>query len=235
MNLLQLCQRFAQRTGLPVAMTVFNGSPVYLQIATLLDEVLDYLTTQHSLVQLRKQAVFTSVDGENQGVLNQIAPGFLRFCKGSFFDRARRLEVSGPLSPREWQAQKALAVSGPYSWFRVIGEDLCLLPNAGAGHELAFEYQSSYAVYDSDTGEFKQYVTKDQDLLVLPDTLLLAGLRWRWKAEKGQDYAEEFRAFETLATSYDMVDKGARALMMDGSQDSARPGIIVPSGNWIQP
>lgn len=236
MNLVELCNRFAIRTGLPQSNTVFGGNTTMAQIAGLLDEVLDYLTSEYNFQQLREEAVFGAQEFEYQGVLNVLAPkGFARLCSGTFFDRTNRLEVQGPLTQAEWQALKATTITGPATWFKIQNEALYLTPPPATYTEFAFEYMSNFAVRERSGGARKRYPTKDDDLFQLPDDLLLAGLRWRWKAEKGLDYAEELRQFEILARSKAMTSGGARAYSLDGCGAKAVPGIIVPSGNWSLP
>jgi hypothetical protein len=234
MNIVELCNRFAVRTGLPESVTVFAGNSTLRQVAVLLDEVLDFLTTEYVFESLQREVVFTSLGQEDQGELAAMAPGFSRFARDTFFDRTQNLQILGPLTPTEWQAQKSLVTAGPYSWFRVVGGRLNLQPAPPAGHTMAFEYHSKFPVKGSG-GVLKQYPNHDADTFLLPDELLLAGLRWRWKAEKGFDYAEEFRQFETLAKSQAMTSGGARAYSLDSSMPIASPGIIVPTGNWMVP
>ena len=236
MNLVELCNRFALRTGLPQSNTAFGGSTTMAQIAGLLDEVLDYLTSEYNFQNLREEAVFSGGVSELQGSLAALAPnGFSRLCRDTFFDRTERLAVQGPLTDVEWQALKATTLTGPATWFRIRGDSLYLTPPQ-PGHQFAFEYMSNFAVLSSGGGGArKRYATLDSDMFLLSDDLLLAGMRWRWKAEKGLDYAEELRQFEILARSQAMTSGSARAYSLDGCGVKAVPGIIVPSGNWSLP
>jgi hypothetical protein len=235
MNLVELCTRFALRTGLPTSTTVFGGGSTLAQVAALLDEVLDYLTSEYSFQNLREEAVFTGTAVELQGTIAALASnGFSRLCSDTFFDRTERLAVQGPLTEVDWQAMKATTLTGPATWFRIRGDNLYLTPPQ-PGHQFAFEYMSNFAVRERTSGVRKRYATLDSDEFLLSDDLLLAGLRWRWKAEKGLDYAEELRQFEILARSKAMTSGGARAYSLDGCGAKAVPGIIVPSGNWSLP
>lgn len=236
MNLVELCNRFALRTGLPQSTTVFGGSTTMAQIAGLLDEVLDYLTSEYNFQNLREEAVFSGQATEFHGTLQTLAPnGFSRLCRDTFFDRTERLAVQGPLTDVEWQALKATTLTGPATWFRIRGDSLYLTPPQ-PGNQFAFEYMSNFAVQSAGSGGVrKRYATLDSDLFLLSDDLLLAGMRWRWKAEKGLDYAEELRQFEILARSQAMTSGSARAYSLDGCGVKAVPGIIVPSGNWSLP
>lgn len=234
MNYLELCNDFAQRTALPTATSIASSTTLG-QVGALLREVLDDLTSNYDFDELVEDATFSTVDADLQGLLSAIAPlGYERLRAGTFFNRSLRLEVPGALTGREWQAQKAMASSGPISWFRIRNRALYMEPKPSAGQLCAFEYYSNFAV-EASGGARKQYPTADTDTFLLPDKLLMAGLRWRWKAEKGFDYAEEFRAYQELANATAGTSKAARQLSMEGSSGSAVPGIVVPIGNWITP
>lgn len=234
MNFLELCNVFAKRTSLPTATSV-SGSSTLEQVGALLQEILDDLTTNYNFESLIEEASFATVNADMQGMIDAIAPlGFERMRTGTFFNHSLRLEVPGALSGREWQAQKTMAASGPVAWFRLRNRALYMGPIPAAGQLCVFEYYSNFAVV-SNVGARKQYPTADSDTFLLPDKLLLAGLRWRWKAEKGFDYAEEFRTYQELAKSLASTSQAARPLSLEGPCGDARPGIIVPIGNWITP
>ena len=237
MNLLQLCDAFALRTGLPRSAAV-EASTTYQQLAGLLQEILDDLTTNYAFQSLVEEAQFTT-NGvvQYQGDLSDIAPlGFERVRQGTFFNRTLRIEVPGPLSPTEFQALQALSQTGPVSYFRIKSNSLFLDPIPGDGQLCAFEYFSKFAVVGpSPSFTRKQYPSEDGDTFLLPDELLLAGLRWRWKAEKGFDYAEEFSTYQLMAKAKAATSEVARPISMDGGVRDARPGIVVPAGTWIQP
>lgn len=234
MNFLELCNTFAKRTGLPTAASV-SGASALTQVSALFGEVLDHLTTNYDFDSLVEDAQFSTQATDLQGLLSAIAPlGYERMRNETFFNRSLRLEVPGALTGREWQAQKAMASTGPISWFRIRNNALYMEPKPAAGQLCVFEYYSNFAVVEAG-GTRKQYPSADSDSFLLPDKLLLAGLRWRWKAEKGFDYAEEFAAFQMLANALAGTSKASRPLSMEGSSGQAAPGIVVPVGNWITP
>lgn len=237
MTLLQLCNNFALRTGLPQSASV-GGSTTFEQLRGLLQEILDDLATRYVFQGIIEEAQFTTNSTVAfQGDLASIAPlGFTRIRPGTFFNRTLGIEVPGPLTGAESQALQTTPRNGPVSWYRIRANSLFMDPIPGEGNLCVFEYVSEFAVLGPDpTYTRKQYPTEDGDTFLIPDKLLLAGLRWRWKAEKGFDYAEEFAAYEALAKQLSATSEGARALSMDGYPVDAKPGIIVPSGNWITP
>lgn len=237
MTLLQICNNFALRTSLPQSASV-GGSTTFEQLRGLLQEILDDLLSRYTFQGVVEEAQFTTNGAVNfQGDLADIAPlGFLRIRPKTFFNRSLRIEVPGPLTASEFQALQTVSHSGPISWYRIRANSLFMDPIPGEGNLCVFEYISEYAVLGpAPTYTRKQYPTEDGDTFLLPDKLLLAGLRWRWKAEKGFDYAEEFAAYEALAKQLSANSEGARPISLDGQGADARPGVIVPAGTWITP
>jgi hypothetical protein len=79
---------------------------------------------------------------------------------------------------------------------------------------------------------YKQYFTLDTDTFLVPEELCIAGLRWRWKKEKGFEYAEDFRSYEMQVKDAMSRDGGKSVICLDGGYKDARPGIMAPEYNW---
>lgn len=234
MSLLTIVQNFCRRTGIAVpTYVVGTTNPQVTQIHALLNEVLEDLCDRWTWQALTREAVFTTVAGEDQGPITALAPsGFLRVSQDTIFNRTLRLPLYGPLMPQQWQALKALPTTGPFYKYRIRGGRLLFNPPAAEGHECAFEYASSFAVVSSNGNTYRATFEVDGDTCLLDERLVQAGLRWKWKAEKGFDYAEEFRRYEEMANNAAGRDATKPKLDMGGGNGDFRPGIWVPSGNW---
>ncbi len=127
---------------------------------------------------------------------------------------------------------KALTITGPRYQYRIRGAHLLVNPTPTAGYTWAFEYISTNWILGSDGTTYKQYATQDDDTILLPEDLVLLGLRWRWKKEKGLDYAEDFESYEMQVKMELGRDGGKRTLRMDGGEQDARPGFGVQSMSW---
>jgi len=130
---------------------------------------------------------------------------------------------------------KAMASTGPRYRYRLRGGKLLVNPTPAAGHTWAFEYVSKNWLLGIDGTTYKQYATLDTDTILLPEDLVLMGLRWRWKKEKGLDYAEDFEEYENQIKTDLGRDGGKETLRMDGESRDARPGIFVPDMSWNLP
>ena len=236
MNLLSLVQKFCQRTNIPSPATVYGSTDdQILQAMGLLEEEVNDLAARHTWQGLQLEASHTTLALEDQGDINTLDPAFSFIRNNTMWDTTDRLPVLGPVSGSEWQELKAVLANGPRYQFRFRGNHLLVNPIPAAGHAWKFEYESKYAILDTDGTTTKEFFTADTDTFLLPDNLLLLGLRWRWKAEKGLDYGELFATYERLVKKAMGSDGGSETLRMDNEGASASPGIFVPVSNWIVP
>ena len=237
LNILSIAQLFCRRQGLPQpTFLVSNANAQASQILGLLEEFCDDLVSRGLWEQTTREAVFTSVAAESQGLIAALAPyGFRGIVPNTFFDRTQRLEVPVAISSQEWQVRKALNISGPLYQARIRQGELLFIPAPPAGHQMAFEYRSDYFVSSTDlvnAVEYVKYPTKDSDFFLVDDSLPIAYLRWAWKSQKGQDYTEEFRKYEILVAQEQSSKRAARPVNLGHNQVDARPGILVPPGSW---
>lgn len=235
MNLLQIVQEFCTRTGLPRPVAIATSQDDQnLQYMGLLNEVLDDLSERKAWSALQMEATFTSLATEDQGALSTLAPfGFVRLQDDLLFNRTSNEVILGPVSPETWQAQKAGMATVSALSYRIKGGHLFLTPAPAAGQTIAFEYKGDYAVVDNTTTPIsgKAYFTRDSDTCLYPDKLLIQGLRWVWKREKGLRYAEEFRKFEAAVANFAGSDGGhAPVNLADGSLPST--GLSVNDRSW---
>lgn len=237
-TLLQIVQEFCIRTGLPKPQSVMTSQDdQLLQIAGLANEVCSDIVRRPSWQALQFETVFQSVAGTDQGAIASLAPNaFLKILNETIFDRTRRLPVFGPRSPQTWQGLKALPMSGPFYQYRIQGNHLHILPAMPEGHTMAFEYVSQGVVLDAKNllMPYKKYFEADGDSFLLDENLLLLGLRWRWKEEKGLPYMESFRLYESALAEASGADASKPALNMGDCASALQPGIFIPAGNWME-
>ena len=236
MTLLQIVQEFCQRTGLTVPQIVMTSQDDQLtQLVGLANEICEDLVRRRAWTTLQYETVFTSQAGSDQGLLTDLAPkAFLKVLNETIFDRTRRLPVFGPRSPQQWQTLKALPMSGPFYQYRIQQGRLKIIPDMPAGHTMAFEYASEGAVHGNSTAAptVKAFFSRDDDTFLLDKSLLILGMRWRWKEEKGLPYTESFRLYEAAVAEAAGADGTKQPLSMNEGSGMIQPGVFVPAGNW---
>lgn len=237
MTMLSVIQNFCRRTQLPVPTTVYGTTDTQvLQVMALLEEEGNDLAARGSWEGLIREASHTTLAAEDQGAISTIAASGFRHIKNqTIWDRTSGLPVAGPMDGPDWQALKAVLATGPRYRFRIRGGKLLVNPSPSAGDSWYFEYVSQYWILGADGTTYKQYFTLDTDTILLPETLVLMGLRWRWKKEKGFDYGEDFRTYEMQVKDVLGHDGGKPVLFMDDNSSGPKPGIWVPDGSWSVP
>ena len=237
MSMLTIIQRFCGRSNIPVPATVYGTTdPQVRQALNLLEEEGNDLASRGDWQGLTFEATHTTIAQEDQGAIATIASNGFKYIKlDTIWDRNLTEPVYGGVSPQDWQALKAVAVTGPRYQYRIRGGRLLSNPAPTAGHTWAFEYVSKNWILGADGTTYKQYFTLDTDTVLLPEELLSLGLRWRWKKEKGLEYAEDFRTYETQVAQALASDGAKRTLNMGGNGEGANPRVFIPAGSWVTP
>lgn len=235
MSLLTIVQTYCARAGLSVPNNVVGSTDhQIIQIKGLLDEVVEDLIDRWDWQELQREATFTTVAAEDQGAIIDIATdGFVRIFNSTIFNRTLRLPLFGPMTKEKWQSIKALPTTGPFYKYRIRQGRLLFNPAGADGHTCAFEYQSNWVIKDSPAAAAsKSTFVLDSDCCVFPDNILIAGLRWKWRSEKGLDYAEEKLRYETLTNNAAGRDTPKATIDLTAETPSLVPGIWVSPGNW---
>lgn len=234
MSLLTVINRFAAEVNIDSNVTTVMGTtdPQIIQMKSLLQKEVDDLSGRGDWEALVNEATHTTLNQEDQGAITSIASNGYRYIKNdTIWDRDLRLPVY-VIDGTDWQQVKAIAVTGPRYQARIRGGKLIANPIPVAGNTWAFEYVTWNSVTDSTGVTQKQYFTADSDLMLLPEFIIEAGLKWRWKSEKGFEYAENFRTYENLVANALSRNGMKRAVRMDQSAATPKPKVYVPEGNW---
>lgn len=232
MSLLTIVQDACRGLALPVPTGIIASTdPSVQQLRRLADQEGRDLLHTHTWRKLVKEQTFTTTATEVQS--NVLPSDFDRFFNETVFNRTNTRRVLGPLTPHEWQAEKAILASVLYDAFRLRGNDFIVTPVPAAGETWAFEYVSKWWVdTDSDdVGEADGFAS-DTDEPLFSEELMTLGLTWRFRQAKGLDYAEPFRSYQIVLADDIARDGGRRTLDMKGSHPQGARIPYVSEGDW---
>ena len=231
MTLLTMIQDVTDLVGIPRPSTVIGSNDdsvrTLLAFANREGRTLVKRTIWQETV---KEAIHTTVAAEEQGLLETIAPGFNWGVGRTLWNRSNQEPVNGPLTPQQWQYEKARLGTGPYFEFRIKQRKLYFYPAPAAGQTVAFEYASRYFC-ESASGEAQDVWEADTDVGILPEDTMIKGIHWRYLQSKGLDYAEAFREYEIDVAQRIARNGGKPILYLDGCPTPA-PGLNIPDGSW---
>lgn len=236
MAMLQTIQRFCRRTNISVPTSVIGTTDTQVaQIYALLEEEISDLADRGTWQALTLEATHTTLNAESQGAITSIASDGFQYIKNqTIWDRTENLPViviDGP----DWQSEKGFANTAPRYMARIRAGLLLVTPDPVAGNTWAFEYVTQNAILDTNGSTRKQYFTADTDTFLLDEAIITMGLRWRWKKEKGFDYAEDFRTYEKKVENA-LSRQGLQRIFYQDRGDRTRdPHIILNQGNWPLP
>lgn len=234
MSLLSLVKRFAAEINVDSNVQTVMGTtdPQITQIKALLETEGRDLSGRGEWESLINEAIHTTVATESQGAITSIATNGFRFIKNdTFWDRSTILPIY-VIDASGWQQLKGSASTSPKYQVRIRGGNLISNPTPAAGLTWAFEYVTWNWLTDSAGTTQKQYFTDDADLFLLPEFLLEAGLHWRWKKQKGMEYAEDYKTYEYLVIN-ELSRNGLKSpVQMHQTTVTPKPGICVSEGSW---
>ena len=138
---------------------------------------------------------------------------FLMFIDQTQWNASTQLPGIGPINPQQWQQlQVRLADTLFQITWRVAGGKL-QANNPGTQQEFVYQYISQAWVQDGDTPtQFKNVASRNNDVLLLDDFLLVRLARAKWLEYKGFDNSAAMRDFLNSAESRFGQAKGAPTL-----------------------
>lgn len=96
-------------------------------------------------------------------------------------------------------------------WWIMLGGKIQFAPTPAAGAQATFPYISKNIGLSASGSPITAF-TRDDDTFALDERMLTLGIIWRWKAQKGLEYAEDMANFEKDFSDTAARDKGATAI-----------------------
>lgn len=177
-----------------------------------------------STITMSANATATSTgEGLSFGAQSYSLPSdFGYFMTQTFWDRAFRWQLLGPLEPQEWQVLKSgISPTGPRRRFRVMGNLFYIDPVPNQINQEVFEYYSNQWC-QSAGGTGQTAWTADTDYYNLDDDIFILGLQRRFKQKKGLSYDQEEKDWSDRIERCLARNGGNRNLPLNASASGVR-------------
>ena len=151
-----------------------------------------------------------------------------RIIPDTIWNRTSDKKVAGPIDQEEWAIANGAPITSQITQFAMLRYDgLHLFPAPTVAETVAYEYRCSTPVLAVDGTTYKESFSVDTDSYVFGDELLTLDVVWRYKRDKGRDYAESLKDFEMALMTAASATSGARRAYI--AQPDADPfGFNVP-------
>lgn len=197
MTLLSIVQEAAISLGLPEPSAVTSSPDLSVKkLLVYANQGGRQLARYHDWQNLIVEQEFTTLNQQEQ--TNALPPADYdrMIYNPEVWDRTSHLRIAGPVPQRYWQRLLASLDGGTPGWWRIIGNQLNVLPIMDAGHTLAFEYISKNWV-ESALGATQSSFQADTDTARIPENLITLEIVWRFRQSRGfGQYAEDLSTCE---------------------------------------
>jgi hypothetical protein len=227
MTVLSACQSAATKLNQPRPATVYGSTTPFAQeLGDLANETATAIAKAHEWQVLTKLATLT---GDASTTAFALPSDYDRLpLKASLLTS----QFSSPLTQArdldEWLDLQIRPFIGAPGYWMILGGQVQVVPAIETGVTAQFYYIGNQIASGS-----KTTFTTDADTFLLPERLLTLGIVWRWKAQKGLEYAEHLKNYEIAFGEEAGRDRGMRMLSMGRRRISygaelSYPGTIIP-------
>jgi hypothetical protein len=196
-TLLQSVQAVCRKLGLAVPASVIGSNdPNIVQMYEFCNEAGQEYADAYEWQILTAEVSFSATAVESQGSINTIVGGDLGWIvNDTIWNRTTNRPLFGPLSPQQWQQIKARAAAGPFSEYRIRGNELLFYPAADLNDACYFEWVSKD--FCQNTGATTSYCrwNADSDVFVLDSRIFELSVLWKWKQLKGLDFQPDYAKY----------------------------------------
>lgn len=233
-DLLTMVQNAAGRLAIPVPSGVVSSTdPQVMQLLSMANKEGQLLSARADWQVLTYQKTFSTTAAETQA--GSLATDYGHYIIDTMYNRSGIRKIVGPLTPAEWQAEKAFPVYTAINpAFRIRGNALLFTPDPSAGETVAYEYVSLNWALAVDGTTYKSSFTADTDTPLLNSDLMTNGIVWRFKSAKGFDFTEEFQNYEEEVARLVAQDGGGapRLNLQYGLDRRAMYPANILEGSW---
>jgi hypothetical protein len=239
MTLLTALQWVQRQCSLPVTTSIVGDAQETQQLLfALAQEEAEELAARHDWPELLSSATFTG-PGTINGAQSEfsVPADWDRPVNDTFWNDTADAKIRLVQMP-EWVSllRSGFSASQMSPVYLVSNVDVAgaliirVQPVAPTGHALRIVYVRDTPVRSSG-GALQANFEADTDVFLLGDDLLERGVRWRYLAQKGLDYAEHMKSYERWVQNRINAKTGAGDVDL-GARRDVLPLATIPEGDW---
>jgi hypothetical protein len=190
---------------------------------------------EYRLPPLEREHSFTATTGATLQASGKPS-NFERIIPDTIWNRSTDKKVAGPIDQEEWSIANGLPISSNVEQCAMLRYDgLHIFAAPTTGDTIAYQYRINTPVQATGGGSYKTAFSADTDEYLLGDELLTLDVVWRYKREKGRDYAENLKDFELALQAISSGSSGARRAYVASPDGDAFGVGLIPDGNYPSP
>ena len=210
MTLLTVCQSAAHVIGIEVPDVVATSTDrTYVELLAVANDMAETISKAHEWQLLN---TVETVTGDASTEDFSLPTDYDRMIKDTDVWSS---SLETPLTPvpdrNTWLGLDIRSYDFVVNAWIVYGGQFHIKPAMGTGVTAKYWYQSNLIIAPS-AGSNKALFTSDDDTFRLNERLLRLGIIWKWKANKGQPYAEPMADYEEAKEKLISDDKGSRTI-----------------------
>lgn len=213
MTVLSACQSAMVRLVGRKPSTIFSSSqPMEMEIADLATDVAVDIMGSHDWRALTK---FETLTGDGVQTAFDLPGDYDRIVLAQGVTDAGNWLWG--YTPAESLEQWMVITSSGFTaitpgWWIILDGQMQFSPAPSSGSPAKFSYISRNIGRAANGATPISAFSNDGDAFVLDERLLTLGLIWRWKAQKGLEYAEDMATYEKAFSENAARDKGSQAI-----------------------
>jgi hypothetical protein len=226
MTLLTICEEVASDLGLRQPSSIVGSSDLTAQILfRLANQVGKHLMRYHDWTALITEVSFTSLATQEQTDLLDPDDYDRMIYNAEVWNTTSAQRFIGPTPQRYWrQLASGLITAGSPGYWRIIGNQMHILPVMTAGQTIECEYISKRWAR-SGAGTAQSAFMADTDTTVLDEELFVLEMVWRFRKSRGfGQYAEDLATAEREKEQRASRDRGTGRIRPENvRRDSPSP------------
>ena len=189
-QVLEICREVADLAGVERSSDLYNeyGSNWIKLMTTELKSLINY--NWEVLVNEYKIKPYNS----NSFTFKRIINGnFYCLCPCTIYISDDDGRIIGAIPYEEWKDNKKCTSGGTTL---IITDKGIIFIKKPQGINLSFQYRSNDIVWDFDTFEEKNKITKNTDVPIFDEYLVKLGILWRWEKANNKDYSDSYAEYQ---------------------------------------